>query len=173
MKNYKHNLSNFIKPIEHKKPKRTNSDNKNNPWYFNDEPLVELPAGFYGFVYVITNLINGKKYIGKKYFISVSGKGKRSIKKESNWRSYWSSSSSLKADILKYGKFSFKREILVICRDKRDVDLQEVRLLWVYNVLGAVLKTGEPEFYNDNISGKYYRRDELYDNSARLYSSNI
>ena len=141
-----------------------------NPWLFNNEPFTVVPDGFYGFVYEITNTVTLKRYIGKKFFWSVSGTGKKAVIKESNWKSYWSSSEAIKNDIHQYGKDALARRILVICRDKRDVDLQEVRMLWSRNVLGAKNLANEPIYYNDNISGKYYRRPELFDDSARIES---
>ena len=35
-------------------------------WYYNNELIEELPEGSVGFVYLITNLTNNRKYIGKK-----------------------------------------------------------------------------------------------------------
>lgn len=154
-----------------KKTRGSSKINKENPWLFDNIPLTEIPTGMYGFVYEITNTETMKRYIGKKFFWSQVGTGKSAIIKESNWKSYWSSSDNVKADIETYGKEKLIRRILVICRDKRDVDLQEVRILWSRNVLGAKRLDGEPVYYNDNISGKYYRRQELFDDTARIYSA--
>ena len=35
-------------------------------WYHNDQAIDELPEDKIGFVYLITNLTTGRKYIGKK-----------------------------------------------------------------------------------------------------------
>lgn len=74
---------------------------------------------WFGFVYRITNTKNGKKYIGKKQFFKnekrppLKGKKRsRRVHKESDWKSYYGSSNELKADLEKYGKESFEREIL-------------------------------------------------------------
>ena len=37
------------------------------PWYYNDKIVDELPEGTVGFVYLITNLTNNRKYIGKNW----------------------------------------------------------------------------------------------------------
>lgn len=157
------------KPV--KNNKRLCKANANNPWFFNGKPFEIMPSGFYGFVYVMTNKYTRQQYIGRKFFVSVSGKGKKATYNESNWRSYWSSSKAIRADIAEYGKDGFTREILILCKEKRDVDLQEVMLLWSNNVLGSLLPNGLPAYYNDNISGKYYRRDELFDSTARIYAN--
>ena len=35
-------------------------------WFFQDTPVEELPEDCIGFVYLITNNLSGRKYIGKK-----------------------------------------------------------------------------------------------------------
>ena len=76
----------------------------------------------YGFVYVITNEITNKKYIGKKFFYSsktkqVKGK-KKKIKVPSDWQTYYGSNEDLKKDVIMHGKESFRREILHLCKSK-------------------------------------------------------
>ena len=55
-------------------------------WEYQNKEFTENDIGDnYGFVYVITNLISGKKYIGKKFFYSSKTKtlkGKRKRYKE-------------------------------------------------------------------------------------------
>ena len=36
-------------------------------WKYNNQDFTEVPKGMEGFVYLITNLTNDKKYIGKKH----------------------------------------------------------------------------------------------------------
>lgn len=170
-------LSNFISDdMIEQKPKRTRGSskiNKENPWLFNNIPLTEIPNGMYGFVYEITNIETMKRYIGKKFFWSISGTGKKAITKESNWKSYWSSSDNVKADIATYGKEKLTRRILVICRNKADTNMQEVHMQWYYDVLGSVDNSGNPVYYNDNISGKYFRKQITIDSNARIYANDI
>jgi hypothetical protein len=95
-----------------------------------------------GFTYLITNLLNGKKYVGKKSFWNyrtlkpLKGKRqKRHVKKESNWRDYWGSSKQLLADIEKYGEENFKREILSLHRNKWDLAYYEAKYQFDNEVL--------------------------------------
>ena len=108
-------------------------------WLYHDSPLEEIPDGAYSFVYLITNLIDGRKYIGKKLFYftktkTIKGK-KKKVKTESDWREYWSSSNELKEDIQKLGQENFKREILHICPNKGTASYYEAKLQMVNEVL--------------------------------------
>lgn len=136
--------------------KRFNYDD--NPWVFNNEPLLNIPDGVYGFVYELENKLTGDRYIGRKYFYSVSGRGKKAVKRESNWKGYWSSSNVIKTQINDYGKLAFKRTILSLCYTARDTNEEEVHLQWFFNVLHAKKADGSYAYINDNISGKYFRR---------------
>lgn len=85
-----------------------------------------------GFVYVITNLLSGRKYIGQKQLHStlkrppLKGRvNKRHSKRESDWRTYMGSSVSLNADILKFGKENFKFEILEVYDSKWEMSYGE------------------------------------------------
>jgi hypothetical protein len=98
--------------------KKTN----NCPWTYNNVVVDELPADVEGFVYLITNLTNNRKYIGKKLarFKTTKPplkgrKNKRRGTKESDWRTYWGSSDHLNADVLTLGQDKFTREILHYC----------------------------------------------------------
>ena len=87
-------------------------------WTYNNEVVNELPDDVEGFVYLITNLVDNRKYIGKKLarFKTTKPplkgrKNKRRGFKESDWRTYWGSSDHLNADVKKLGKDNFTREI--------------------------------------------------------------
>ena len=93
--------------------------------------LSDFSDNALGFVYLITNLINGKKYIGKKHLFSqktVTVKGKKKkTKVESSWKSYFGSNDLLIEDVKKYGKENFKREILSIHATKSLVSYYEAK----------------------------------------------
>ena len=115
----------------------------------------------YGFVYNITNLINERQYIGRKYFWKKrEPKGaKRRVTSESDWRKYYGSSADLKQDIGEFGRENFKREILSLHRTAGRVNYEETRQLFLHEVLTKALTDGTPAFYNSNILGRYYRKD--------------
>ena len=118
---------------------------------------------FFGYVYCITNLQTGRKYIGRKYFIQKrkprSGKGKRRVTSESDWKKYYGSSDELKGDLKKFGKGIFKREILSLHKTKGIVNFEETKQLFLNNVLTEALDDGTPAYYNSNILGRYMRKD--------------
>jgi len=124
-------------------------------WTYNDNIIETIPEGTVGFVYHITNLASGKRYVGKKNFYfsktkQVKGKKKR-IKVESDWKQYWSSSETLKADVEKLGPESFKREIKFLCKSKAEMSYFELR----EQIDNRVLESDE--WYNDWISARIRR----------------
>jgi hypothetical protein len=133
-----------------------------NPWRYNGEVFDTDDIGDnFGFVYLITNQSNGRKYIGRKYFWSFRkppGK-KRKVKQESDWKRYYGSCFELKEDVKKYGKEIFSRVILSLHDKKMDCNYEETRQLFLNNVLKESLDNGVPEYYNSNILGRYLRKD--------------
>lgn len=121
---------------------------------------------YFGYVYKITNTVTDEYYIGKKQFqylrtVKLTVKKqkelntrKKSIKvvKESDWRDYYGSSSSLTNDIEKYGKECFIREVLVLCLTKRELTYNEVKQQFKYEVLE------DSKSYNQNILGKFWKQ---------------
>jgi hypothetical protein len=138
-----------------------------NPWVYNGVPFTSEDIGdYYGFVYLIENILNGKKYIGRKYlwqFRTPKGK-KRKVKSESNWKDYYGSCPELKEDIDKVGRENFSRTILSLHKTKGKTNFEETRRLFTNNVLTESLDNGEPAFYNSNILNRYFRKD-YYGNS--------
>jgi hypothetical protein len=122
-----------------------------------------------GFIYLITNTTNNKIYIGrkslysninkkltKKELLEQSGPGRKPTKKlvtsESNWKVYCGSSKELLKDIKEIGEDKFTREILHLCNTKKQLTFYEIQYQIIYKVL-------EVDSYNDNILGKFYRKD--------------
>ena len=133
-----------------------------NPWLFEGSPfLSEDINDLYGFVYCITNTLNGKRYIGRKYFHQLRkprGGGRR-VKSESDWKKYYGSSAELTAERKKVGNLAFRRTILSLHKSKGLTNFEETRQLFLNNVLTEAFDDGTPAFYNSNILGRYMRKD--------------
>ena len=133
-----------------------------NPWIFEGQPfLSESIDDNFGFVYLITNLQNNRKYIGRKYFWSFRkppGK-KRRVKKESDWKKYYGSCPELKEDIELLGRQNFSRTILSLHKTAGKTNFEETKQLFVNGVLTESLDTGGPAYYNSNILSRYFRKD--------------
>ena len=103
-------------------------------WTYKGEPVDEIPEGVIGFVYLITNLTNNKKYIGKKLAQfkktrpPLKGKKrKRRTTVESDWREYWGSSDKLQEDVNELGPENFNREILYFCTSRGELSYLEAQ----------------------------------------------
>ena len=97
-------------------------------------------------MYQITNLTNGRKYIGKIFFYSaktkqVKGK-KKKIKVPSDWQTYYGSSAELTKDVLSLGNENFTREIIHLCLSKGDCGYLEAKEQFVRGALES------DEYYN-------------------------
>ena len=100
-------------------------------WTYKGNIVEEIDLQYKAFVYLITNKLTGRKYIGLKQTVfsktkQVKGKKKR-IKVESDWRDYWSSSEELKRDVEQFGFENFTREILYLCKLKSHANYLEAR----------------------------------------------
>lgn len=122
-------------------------------WTYNGETVDELPETCIGFVYLITNLTNNKKYIGKK--LSKFKKTKPPLKGktrkrrtliESDWRTYWGSSDHLNADVAQLGEDKFTRQILYYCESKGELSYLEAKEQFDRGVLES------DEYYNGIIN---------------------
>ena len=122
-------------------------------WIYQGHEFTDEQIGKYiGYVYLITNKTNNKKYIGKKLFWfsktrTVKGKKKRE-KVVSDWKQYFSSSEDLKKDVRELGEHNFIREILYLCNNKGTLSYLELR----EQVDRRVLESDE--YYNAFIGGK-------------------
>lgn len=142
-------------------------------WLYNGlviNTIEDLPnhESLYGFIYCISNIKTGESYVGKKQFYSrkkknlakrdlSADKRKRTyihIVKESDWKTYRSSSDRLKEDMAKLGEQSFLMEIVKLCHGEKSLTFCEIEEQIKANVLRV-------PSYNDNIMGRYYRKDMI------------
>ena len=130
-----------------------------NPWLYQGKEW-QLPEDFnpdvvYGFVYLITNKMDQKKYVGKKFFwsqktlpITKKRKRRKRLKVESDWRTYWGSNKYLVEDVKNHGPENFTREILHLCKTKGECAYYEAKEQFDREVLLT------EEYYNGIISCK-------------------
>jgi hypothetical protein len=101
-------------------------------WTYNGAEFTEeMISDNYGFVYLITNTLTGRKYIGKKFFYSsktkvVKGK-KKKFKVSSDWKTYYGSSAEMTKDVLQLGQENFSREIIYLCKSKGECGYLEAK----------------------------------------------
>jgi hypothetical protein len=128
-------------------------------WLYQGNPVDELPEDCIGFVYLITNNLSGRKYIGKKLAkfsktttktvkLKNGTKKKKKIRSkiDSDWREYYGSSTELTSDIEKLGTKNFTREILYYCKSKAECSYVEAREQFNKKVLEST------DYYNGQIS---------------------
>jgi hypothetical protein len=131
-------------------------------WTYKGNEVTEIPDEYEGFVYLITNLTNNQKYIGKKLakFKTTKPplkgkKNKRRGYKESDWKSYWGSSDRLNADVAALGEDKFTREILYLCKGRGEMSYIEAREQFDRRVLET------DEYYNGIINVRVGGSDKL------------
>ena len=122
-------------------------------WTYKGKEITEVSDEYEGFVYLITNLTDNRKYVGKKLakFKTTKPplkgkKNKRRGTKESDWREYWGSNDHLKADVEKLGPENFTREILYICNSRGLMSYLEAKEQFDRRVLET------DEYYNGIIN---------------------
>lgn len=129
-------------------------------WKYKNKLFESEDIGDYvGFVYIITDLSNNKKYIGKKNFWStrrlppLKGKSRRrTVKKESDWKDYFGSSEQVKLLVESQGQNNFTREILHLCKTKGEMSYLEAKEQFDRNVLFS------DEYYNEFIGCKIHAK---------------
>jgi hypothetical protein len=128
-------------------------------WTYNNVPVETIDDKYVGFVYIITNCVTNKKYIGKKLSkfsktttrtvtLKNGTKKKKKIRSkiDSDWRDYYGSSVDLSADIISLGTENFTREILYYCKSKAECSYIEAREQFNRKVLESA------DYYNGQIS---------------------
>ena len=123
-----------------------------NNWIFEDKIVDQLPEWVTGFVYQITNTVNGRMYIGKKLARFKKSRkplkgrvNKRRYTVDSDWKEYFGSSDALNEDIEKLGKEKFTRQILFYCKSKAELSYIEAREQFARKVLES------DDYYNGHI----------------------
>lgn len=128
-------------------------------WYMNNIEFTDAPDDIEGFVYVITDKRNNKKYVGKKKFWSVTRKPplkgktrKRVVRKESDWMKYYGSSELVNQLLVEHGEDNFHREIIHLCKTKGEMSYLEAKEQFDRNVLL------NDEYYNEFIGCKIHSK---------------
>ena len=127
-------------------------------WLFESKQVDVLPEDCVGFVYMITNTLTGRKYIGKKLAkfskttykivkLKNGNKRKKKIKSkiDSDWQQYYGSSPELSRDVEQLGIENFTREILYYCKSKAECSYIEAREQFARKVLES------DDYYNGHI----------------------
>ena len=127
-------------------------------WLYESKEITELPEDCVGFVYLITNNLTGRKYIGKKlakfskttYKVVKLKNGNKKRKKirnkiDSDWQTYYGSNTELNQDLERLGAGNFTREILYYCKSKAECSYIEAREQFSRRVLES------DDWYNGHI----------------------
>jgi hypothetical protein len=128
-------------------------------WYYQGKEFTEDDINdHFGFVYLISHIPSGRKYIGKKFFSKagykqVKGKRKK-IRKTSDWLKYWGSNKELQEEIKTNGEEQYQREILYLCKSRSECSYYETYEIFVRNALLS------ESYYNAWVSVKV-RKDHL------------
>ena len=128
-------------------------------WYYKGEEFTsEMIEDYVGFVYLITDKSNDKKYVGKKLLTSkrklppLKGKTrKRTVVKETDWQKYYGSSEEVKLMVEEKGADNFYREILYLCTSKGQLGYLEAKYQFENDVLLR------DDYYNGIIQCKIHR----------------
>ena len=87
-----------------------------------DEEYIEVKDP-YGFIYITTNLVNGKRYLGQKEF------------NQKNWKTYLGSGIAFKKALNVYGEENFSRNIIYICFSEEELNQIEYELSVFFDVV--------------------------------------
>lgn len=141
------------------------------------------PEGYEGFIYLITCISTGRKYIGRKYFFNknrvkqVGKKNRKLVIKGADWNFYKSSSKDVKEDIKVLGIDNFSFEILSLHKTRGQTNYAEVKEQFKRDVLYSIKEDGIREYYNANILSRYFLPKEVgtieYDTKCNNISKSL
>lgn len=116
----------------------------------------------YGFIYMTTNLVNQRRYIGKKKY-----------DKHGTWKTYLGSGTTLKRAVAKYGAENFRRDILDIAYSSDELNTKEQYWIDQYNAVS------DRSFYNiapggdgGNVRAGYTQEEYEKSESKRIAAVN-
>lgn len=145
-----------------------------NPMYVEDlinDPTFDINE-YYGYVYMTTNLENGRQYIGKKIFKNTNNKKlgkkelatlptqrgrtptKKKVVTESNWKTYYGSADEVKEWAKNIPSDKLQRVILRLCHSSKELTYYETKYLFEHDVL-----SDDKRWVNNNILGKFFPKD--------------
>ena len=149
-------------------------------WRYKDQLITEIsdmPEGTYGFIYRVIHLPTKKKYIGKKVLFfernvklgkreteqlkeerrsqGIGGRvpTKKKVIKESDWKTYYGSEEEIKKLARSSKPEDWTREILEFVPTKKLLTYYEIKHIFINDALE------DPDFTNQNILGKFYKKD--------------
>jgi len=123
-------------------------------WLYNGKEFTsDMKDDYVGFVYLIENLDNGMKYIGKKLFTSSKtyqrNKKKKRMRVESNWDEYTGSNELLNEHVSNGA--NIRKTILYLCKSKGWMSYFETLEILQRQAIQS------DEFYNAWVSCKIQR----------------
>ncbi len=128
--------------------------------------IEDMPKNSFGFIYEVCYTPTNEKYLGKKVLQfnkklpPLKGfKRKRKVIVESDWKTYYGSHQKIKTLLKENKQNNFKRNILEFSFNKKHLTYLETKYLFCNHVLENT------EYINDNILGKFFRKDLVNPNS--------
>lgn len=125
---------------------------------------------WFGFIYRIIEMPSGMEYIGKRQFhqhlkVKVKGRiNRKSVCKESNWKTYTGSSVRLNEAIKINGHDKYRFEIVSLHKTRASLVYAEVKYQITEDVLRTKLPNGTRKYYNGLIASvKFIPPDEHLD----------
>ena len=129
--------------------------------------------GFIGFVYEITEVSTGKKYIGQKSFfrkkilpVTKTRKRRKHTLVESDWKEYYSSSPAIMESVKNGNEKDYKREILMFAKSKGSLSYIETAIQFARDVLLR------DDYYNQVINCRIHAK-HLKDAESDLKITNL